>query len=637
MPLITLEKAHLAYGHWALLDDTNLSLDSGERVGLIGRNGAGKSSLLQIIAGLQPLDSGVLRREPTLRIAYVPQEPPLDLEHTVFEAVSAGLGGIQHTLRDYHEVTQALSQPDADIDALLARMQRLQSELDNQNGWALQSRVDSVITRLNLPAERLVSELSGGWRKRVALAQALVAEPDLLLLDEPTNHLDLPAIEWLEGLLKDFSGSVLLITHDRRFLDNVATRIIELDRGQLTSFPGRFRDYQRKKAELLAVEAEHNAQFDKVLAQEEAWIRQGVQARRTRNEGRVRRLEQLRRERTERRERQGNVSLNLDTGQRSGQLVVELKDVQKSYGDKTVIRDFSTRILRGDRVGLLGPNGAGKTTLLKLFLGELKPDSGTVRLGTKLQIAYFDQLREQLDPEATLIDTVSPASDFIEIGNERRHVIGYLGEFLFPPERARSPVKALSGGERNRLLLARLFTQPANVLVLDEPTNDLDLETLEMLENLLTDYQGTLFLVSHDREFLENTVTQIIAFEGDGRIEEYAGGYDDWARAHAAKTAAAKAAPAPTVQKPAASPIPKPANSPSRLSFKEKKELEELPARIEQLEARQRSIGEELGNPVIYKDDPKKAATLQAEAESIGRELESAYARWEELEAKQSG
>lgn len=636
MPLITLEKAHLAYGHWALLDDTNLSLDSGERVGLIGRNGAGKSSLLQIIAGLQPLDSGVLRREPTLRIAYVPQEPPLDLEHTVFEAVSAGLGGIQHTLRDYHEVTQALSQPDADIDALLARMQRLQSELDNQNGWALQSRVDSVITRLNLPAERLVSELSGGWRKRVALAQALVAEPDLLLLDEPTNHLDLPAIEWLEGLLKDFSGSVLLITHDRRFLDNVATRIIELDRGQLTSFPGRFRDYQRKKAELLAVEAEHNAQFDKVLAQEEAWIRQGVQARRTRNEGRVRRLEQLRRERSERRERQGNVSLNLDTGQRSGQLVVELKDVQKFYGDKPVIRDFSTRILRGDRVGLLGPNGAGKTTLLKLFLGDLKPDSGTVRLGTKLQIAYFDQLREQLDPEATLIDTVSPASDFIEIGNERRHVIGYLGEFLFPPERARSPVKALSGGERNRLLLARLFTQPANVLVLDEPTNDLDLETLEMLENLLTDYQGTLFLVSHDREFLENTVTQIIAFEGDGRIEEYAGGYDDWARAHAAKTTAAKAAPAPTVQKSAASPAPKPANSPPKLSFKEKKELEELPARIEQLETRQRSIGEELGNATIYKDAPQKATALQAEAENIGRELENAYVRWEELEARQS-
>ncbi|MEW5791373.1 MAG: ATP-binding cassette domain-containing protein [Pseudomonadota bacterium] len=633
MPLITLEKASLAYGHWALLDQAEFSLEPGERVGLIGRNGAGKSSLLQVLAGLQPLDAGLARRDNAVRLAYVPQEPPLDLEHSVFEAVAEGLGPLRQTLLEYHAVTHALSEPGAEVEQLLQRLQRLQGRLDAENGWAVQNRVETVISRLELPADKRVAELSGGWRKRVALAQALVAEPDVLLLDEPTNHLDLPAIEWLEGFLKEFPGSVLLITHDRRFLDNVATRIVELDRGVLTSFPGSFADYQRKKAELLAVEATQNALFDKFLAQEEAWIRQGIQARRTRNEGRVRRLEQLRRERVQRRERLGNVNLQLDTGERSGQLVAELSHVRKSFGDKVVIRDFSTRIMRGDRIGLIGPNGAGKTTLLKLILGELQPDGGSIRLGTRLQVAYFDQLREQLDPEATLIDTVSPGSDFVEIGGERRHVIGYLGEFLFPPERARAPVKTLSGGERNRLLLARLFTQPANVLVLDEPTNDLDLETLELLEGLLAEYEGTLFLVSHDRQFLENVVTQIIAFEGDGVLTEYAGGYDDWARAQAARAAAApKAAPPPAASKPA--PAAAGSGGKPKLSFKEKRELDELPGRIEALEARQHEIAGQLADPALYRSAPERAQALQQEAAALGQDLERAYARWEELEAK---
>ncbi|MFZ5660665.1 MAG: ATP-binding cassette domain-containing protein [Pseudomonadota bacterium] len=633
MPLITLEKASLAYGHWALLDQAEFSLEPGERVGLIGRNGAGKSSLLQVLAGIQPLDAGLARRDNAVRLAYVPQEPPLDLEHSVFEAVAEGLGPLRQTLLEYHAVTHALSEPGAEVEQLLQRLQRLQGRLDAENGWAVQNRVETVISRLELPADKRVAELSGGWRKRVALAQALVAEPDVLLLDEPTNHLDLPAIEWLEGFLKEFPGSVLLITHDRRFLDNVATRIVELDRGVLTSFPGSFADYQRKKAELLAVEATQNALFDKFLAQEEAWIRQGIQARRTRNEGRVRRLEQLRRERVQRRERLGNVNLQLDTGERSGQLVAELSHVRKSFGDKVVIRDFSTRIMRGDRIGLIGPNGAGKTTLLKLILGELQPDGGSIRLGTRLQVAYFDQLREQLDPEATLIDTVSPGSDFVEIGGERRHVIGYLGEFLFPPERARTPVKTLSGGERNRLLLARLFTQPANVLVLDEPTNDLDLETLELLEGLLAEYAGTLFLVSHDRQFLENVVTQIIAFEGDGVLTEYAGGYDDWARAQAARAAAApKAAPPPAAPKPA--PAAAGSGGKPKLSFKEKRELDELPGRIEALEARQHEIAGQLADPALYRSAPERAQALQQEAAALGQDLERAYARWEELEAK---
>jgi len=632
MPYITLENASLAYGLTPLLDHADFLLDPGERVGLIGRNGTGKSSLLKVIAGESKLDDGTVWRAPGVRLAYVPQEPPLDPEHTVFEAVSEGLGNLRQVLIDYHAVSHAMGEPGADTSALLERMQHLQHELEAQDGWQVQARVETVLSRLSLPADTPVSTLSGGWRKRVALARALVAAPEILLMDEPTNHLDLEAIEWLENMLLDFKGALLFITHDRRFLDRLATRIVELDRGHLTEFKGNFSAYQIKKAELLEVEATHAAKFDKVLAQEEAWIRQGIKARRTRNEGRVRRLERLRLERAARRERQGNVKLALDAGERSGKLVAELTHVSKSFGERVIIRDFSTRILRGDRIGLLGPNGAGKSTLLKLILGELEADSGDIKRGTNLNIAYFDQMREQLNEEATLADTISPGSDFVEIGNERKHVISYLEDFLFPPQRARAPVKSLSGGERNRLLLARLFARPANVLVLDEPTNDLDIDTLELLEELLQDFGGTLFLVSHDRAFLENTVTQVIAFEGHGQLTEFGGGYDDWRRFSEQRAAEA------TAEKPKAAPPPKPATPPkpaqTKLSFKETHELAALPDKIETLETEQNALNAELADPDIYRNDPQRVKILQARVTAIDAELEQAMLRWEELESR---
>ncbi|MBC7756193.1 MAG: ATP-binding cassette domain-containing protein [Bdellovibrio sp.] len=629
MPFITLDNASLAFGHHALLDHAAFQLDAGERVGLIGRNGAGKSSLLKAIAGTIKLDDGVVWRASNARIVYVPQEPELDTTHTVFEAVAEGLGNLQQIIIDYHQVTHDVGMPDADIEHLMEKMQHLQHELDVQNGWAAQSRVETVLTRLNLEADALVSTLSGGWRKRVALGRALVAQPEVLLLDEPTNHLDLEAIEWLEDLLLNFQGSVLFITHDRRFLNRLATRITELDRGILTDFVGNFADYQIKKEELVAVEETHAAKFDKVLAQEEVWIRQGIKARRTRNEGRVRRLEALRLERAARRERQGNVKLNVDAGERSGKLVAELDNVTKGYGGRTLINGFSTRILRGDKIGLLGPNGIGKTTLLKLILGDIEADSGSVERGTKINVAYFDQMREQLDEEATLADTISPGSDFVEIGNERKHVISYLEDFLFPPQRSRSPVKSLSGGERNRLLLARLFARPANVLVLDEPTNDLDIDTLELLESLLQEFTGTLFLVSHDRAFLENTVTQVIAFEGNGVLTEFGGGYDDWQRFTQQRLTdlaqVTKANPKPVAAKSA----PKPS---SKLSFKEQKELEEIPAKIEQLETERANINQQLADVEIYKSQPEKVKNLQNRLIEIEGLLESHLARWETLD-----
>ncbi|MGB7815598.1 MAG: ATP-binding cassette domain-containing protein [Methylotenera sp.] len=636
MPYITLDNACLAFGHHALLDHAAFQLDAGERVGLIGRNGAGKSSLLKAIAGTIKLDEGAVWRASNARVVYVPQEPELDTTHTVFEAVAEGLGALQQTIIDYHQVTHDMGMPDADIDALMTKMQHLQHDLDVQNGWAAQSRVETVLSRLNLDADALVSTLSGGWRKRVALGRALVAEPEVLLLDEPTNHLDLEAIEWLEDLLLGFNGSVLFITHDRRFLDKLATRITELDRGILTDFVGNFTQYQAKKEELLAVEETHAAKFDKYLAQEEVWIRQGIKARRTRNEGRVRRLESLRLERAARRERQGNVKLNLDAGERSGKLVAELENVSKSYGDKILIKNFSTRILRGDKIGLLGPNGIGKTTLLKLILGDIEPDSGTIQRGTKINVAYFDQMREQLDEEATLADTISPGSDFVEIGNERKHVISYLEDFLFPPQRSRSPVKSLSGGERNRLLLARLFARPANVLVLDEPTNDLDIDTLELLESLLQEFSGTLFLVSHDRAFLENTVTQVIAFEGNGVLTEFGGGYDDWQRftqqrLEDKKSESAQIAKSTPKENPPANQV----KSLSKLSFKEQKELGEIPAKIEQLEAEQANIHTQLADGELYKTQPEHVKTLQSRLIEIDSLLESHLARWEALDLKQ--
>ena len=653
MPYITLDNACLAFGHHALLDHAAFQLDAGERVGLIGRNGAGKSSLLKAIAGTIKLDDGTVWRAPNARVVYVPQEPELDTAHTIFEAVAEGLGNLQQILIDYHQVTHDMSMPDTDMDALMAKMQHLQHELDAQNGWAAQSRVETVLSRLKLDADALVSTLSGGWRKRVALGRALVAEPEVLLLDEPTNHLDLEAIEWLEDLLLGFKGSVLFITHDRRFLDKLATRITELDRGKLTDFVGNFSQYQVKKEELLAVEETHAAKFDKVLAQEEVWIRQGIKARRTRNEGRVRRLEALRLERAARRERQGNVKLHLDAGERSGKLVAELENVSKSYGDKVLIKNFSTRILRGDKIGLLGPNGIGKTTLLKLILGELEPhlnerNPGKITRGTKIHVAYFDQMREQLNEEATLADTISPGSDFVEIGNERKHVISYLEDFLFPPQRSRSPVKSLSGGERNRLLLARLFARPANVLVLDEPTNDLDIDTLELLESLLQDFSGTLFLVSHDRAFLENTVTQVIAFEGNGVLTEFGGGYDDWQRFSASKNQKASVpikTPAPIKSPTPEANIHAPSGAsksdskpekPAKLSFKEQKELDEIPEKIEQLEAEQVDINHQLTNVTLYKTQPERVKTLQARLLEIDSLLESHLTRWELLEARKS-
>ncbi|GAB1232912.1 ATP-binding cassette domain-containing protein [Ferrigenium sp. UT4] len=630
MPYITLDKASLAFGHVALLDHVDFQLDEGERVGLIGRNGGGKSSLLKVLAGQASLDDGLLWRAPTARIGYVSQEPVLDAGATVFDEVARGLGELQKIISAYHHLSHQLGEPGADYDTLLEEMQPLQTALEAQNGWAVQARIETAIQRLELDPEALIGTLSGGVRKRVALAQALVAEPEVLILDEPTNHLDFASIEWLEGLLRDFRGSVLLVTHDRRFLDNVATRIVELDRGKLASFPGNFAAYQKIKERMLADEAVVNAKFDKVLAQEEAWIRQGVKARRTRNEGRVLRLEQLRRERAARREKLGKVEMNLDTGDRSGKLVAELTHVSKSFGDRKIIADFSCRIQRGDKIGLLGPNGTGKSTLLKIILGELAPDSGTVKLGTKLSVAYFDQLRAQLDDNATLADTISQGSDFIEIDGAKKHVISYLGDFLFAPERARSPVKSCSGGERNRLLLARLFTRPSNVLVLDEPTNDLDIETLELLEEMLARYDGTLFLVSHDRAFLDNVVTQVIAFEGDGKLMEYVGGYEDWVRVKQFEAKNRVAAPAPI--KAAAKPAEIKPKAASKLSFKEQKELDEIPRNIEALEREQEAIAAALGAAALFRDNPVHARALQQRASEIEDLLLQLMARWEALE-----
>lgn len=634
MPLITLEKACLAFGHHALLDQVNLQLDPGERVGLIGRNGGGKSSLLRALSSEIKLDDGKLWCAPNLKLAYVSQEPLLDPDNTVYQEVSKGLGNISQILIDYHAVSHALSDGADNTDELLIRLQELQGELETRDGWSVQAKIETAIDKLNLPTDTRIAHLSGGLKKRVALARALVISPDVLLLDEPTNHLDFASIEWLEELLQDFPGSVLFITHDRRFLDNVATRIIELDRGNLETFSGKFVDYQRRKAEMLEVEATHNQKFDKVLAQEEVWIRKGIQARRTRNEGRVRQLEALRLERAARRDKAGKVNIAVDAGEQSGKLVAELENISKSYGDKPIIKNFSCRIMRGDRVGLLGPNGAGKSTLLKLILGELQPDTGTVQQGTKLSVAYFDQMREQLNEEMTLTDTISQGSDFVEINGKRKHVISYLEDFLFAPQRARSPVKTLSGGERNRLLLARLFTRPANVLVLDEPTNDLDIETLELLEVLLQEYTGTLFLVSHDREFLDNVVTQVITFEGNGVLCEYIGGYEDWVRTKSVGKGAVafQQSDNPLVKTHKA----KSSIKTRKLSYQETRELGALPEKIAALEREQANITLRMNDSSIYRDHPDEAKALQVRFSVIDKELLDCLTKWEELESKQA-
>ncbi|HET6719406.1 MAG TPA: ATP-binding cassette domain-containing protein, partial [Rhodocyclaceae bacterium] len=611
MPLISVSGACLAFGHVPLLDKADFQLDPKERVALIGRNGTGKSSLLKAIAGQAALDDGKVWVAPSSRVAYVAQEPVLDPAHTVFEAVVAGMGESARLVAAYHAVAHRLAHPaeDEDFEVLLNDLHELQMKLEALGAWQLASDAERVIEQFGLDPDAIVGTLSGGQKKRLSLAAALAISPDVLLLDEPTNHLDIAAIRWLEDLLIDASNqrgvAMVFITHDRRFLDRVATRIVELDRGDLASFPGNFSTYQLRKEEMLRDESLANARFDKLLKEEEVWIRKGVEARRTRAMYRVQRLDELRLQRAARREQQGKANLRLETGDKSGQLVAELENVSKSFGDKTVIRDFSCRILRGDRVGVIGPNGAGKTTLLKLILGELEPDSGTVRRGTKQQIAYFDQFREVLDPEAALSDVISPGSDFVEIGGQKQHVIGYLGDFLFAPQRARSPVKSLSGGERNRLLLARLFARPANVLVLDEPTNDLDIETLELLEQLLDQYPGTIFLVSHDRAFLDNVVTQVIAYDNSdanglsGQWVENVGGFDDWERVRSERAARATATAQADArsQKNAANAAGKsnpPANEAtavkSKLSFKDQRELEALPGQIAALESEQAGL-----------------------------------------------
>ncbi|MGZ5048994.1 MAG: ATP-binding cassette domain-containing protein [Usitatibacter sp.] len=621
MPLLQLSEISLAYGHVPLLDHADLVIEPGERIGLIGRNGTGKSSLLRIIAGEAKADDGKIFMEPGLKLAMVPQEPSFAAGQSVFEAVAEGVGELTRLLVDYHAAAH---------DGAMDRMQHLQEELEAKNGWSVEHRIEATLSRLVLPADARVSDLSGGLKKRVALARALVMEPQLLILDEPTNHLDVTAIEWLEEALVAFPAAVLFVTHDRRFLDRVAQRIVELDRGRLQSYPGNFTEYEKRKADMLAIEAVVNRKFDKELAKEESWIRQGVEARRTRNEGRVRRLEALRLERAARRERVGKVELAVAQGERSGRLVAELEHVSKRYGEKIVVEDFSTRVMRGDKIGLIGANGTGKTTLLKLILGEIEPDAGTVRLGTKVAVAYFDQFRATLDEEATLSDTVAPGSDFVELEGGRKHIISYLADFLFPPERARALVKSLSGGERNRLLLARLFSRPANVLVLDEPTNDLDIETLELLEALLQEYTGTLFLVSHDRAFLDNVVTQTIAHEGGGRWKEYAGGYTDWQRARkaAAREPSATDAPKPAAVEAAAS------RRKVKLTYKETRELEEIPARLQSLEQEQEALAAKLADPAIYQDRSLDVKALNARAEAIEADLTRLLARWEELEAR---
>jgi ATP-binding cassette subfamily F protein uup len=626
MSLIQLDNVSLAYGHVPLLDHAQLQIEPGERICLVGRNGAGKSTLMHVLRGAVTPDDGSVWRQAGLRMAYLSQEVPTDETHSVFEVVTAGLAEVGQLLAAYHQAVVAVSEDSS--AAAMDRLAKLQQQLEAADGWRLEQRVEEVITRLELPADRLLSELSGGFKRRVLLAQALVTDPELLLLDEPTNHLDIDGIRWLEEFLLNWNGSLLFITHDRAFLQRLATRILELDRGNLSSWPGDYGHYLRKKAELAEQEATQNAKFDKVLAQEEAWIRQGIKARRTRNEGRVRALEALRRERAQRRERQGKVKMELEQGDTSGKLVVEVENASVSYEGRFVIRDFSTRIQRGDRIGIIGPNGAGKTTLLRLLLGELTPDSGSVRLGTKLQVAYFDQQRAQLDPDKTVLDNLNYGSDTVTINGKPRHVMGYLQDFLFAPQRVRSPVSSLSGGERNRLMLARLFTQPANLLVMDEPTNDLDVETLELLEELLAEYSGTLLLVSHDRAFLDNVVTSTLVFEGDGRIGEYVGGYADWLRQRAVAKPEAKPAAPKQVPAKAAEPAKR-----RKLSYKEQRELETLPDRIEALETEQQALQAQISQPSFYQQDNETVSATLARCEELEQELEQCLERWEALES----
>ena len=626
MPLLSLQKIGLAFGHLPLFEEADLQIEPGERIALIGRNGAGKSSLLRVLSGEQPPDSGTIWREPGLRVSRLAQDVPAAGDRTVFGEVASGLGELGSLVSDYHQAAVRVSETHGAAD--MERLGGLQHRLEERDGWRLEQKVEHIVSRLSLPAERRMDQLSGGWRRRALLGRALVSEPHLLLLDEPTNHLDIDAIRWLEEYLQGYPGAILFVTHDRAFLTAIATRIVELDRGRFTSWPGSYANYLQKKEAALDAEARELGRLDKKLLKEEAWLRQGVKARRTRNEGRVRALMALRAERAAYRAQPGTVRLAVDDGQGSGKLVFEAEQVWKSFDGRVVIRDYSQRILRGDRVGLIGPNGSGKTTLLRLLLGEVAPDSGEVRHGARLQVAYFDQQREQLDPDATLADSVNEGNTTVIVNGQPRHVVGYLADFLFPRERVQSPVRSLSGGERNRLMLARLFARPANVLVLDEPTNDLDIETLELLEELLGSFDGTVLLVSHDRAFLDNIVTSTVAFEGDGRVREYVGGWEDYVRQSAGPQVrgsggAGAAAPADTRPR-----------EKRKLSYNEQREFEALPARIETLEVEQRDLTAEMEAPGFYKSGGDRISVVMARLAGVGEELETLLARWLELDER---
>jgi ATP-binding cassette subfamily F protein uup len=614
--LLNARQLDLHVGTHAILDQAELVIEPRERVCLVGRNGAGKSTLLKVIAGTVEPDSGEVDRSNAPVIATLPQEVPDGLTGTVYDVVALGLGDAGRLVAEYHDIL--VNEPEN-----LDRMARVQQAIEAVDGWTLSSRVEATLSRLSLDGDRPFAALSGGLKRRVLLAQALVCEPDLLLLDEPTNHLDIDSIRWLEEFLLGWDGTLLFITHDRAFLKRLATRIIELDRGRLTSWPGSYDDYLRRKAEALEAEAQQNALFDKKLAQEETWIRQGIKARRTRNEGRVRALKALRAEYQQRRTVQGTAKIAVEEAERSGKLVTEVTDLRYAFGDLCIVDGLTTTILRGDKIGVLGPNGVGKTTLLRLMLGQLQPDAGTVELGTKLEIAVFDQLRDQLDPTKTVVDHIGDGKETVTIGGKEKHVISYLADFLFPPDRARSPVRVLSGGERSRLMLARLFSRPSNLMILDEPTNDLDVETLELLEERLIEYAGTVIVVSHDRAFVDNVVTRTLAFEGGGRVGDYVGGYEDWLRQRVSPK------PRPAKSSAQSGAAKKPAAGPKR-SYKVQKELDELPARIETLERRQAELAQELQQ--AYESAPERVGALQSETDQVSSDLVAAYARWEALE-----
>ena len=641
MPLLILDSVALAFGHLPLFENASLQIEAGERIALIGRNGSGKSSLLKVVAGEVPPDAGSVWRTPGLRVSRLDQDVPLTGTRTVFEEISSGLGELGALVSKYHEAAVTVAETTAFDEAqaggavhdrALEVLGQLQHQLEEHDGWSLEQKVELVISRLSLPADRKVGELSGGWRRRALLGKALVSQPDVLLLDEPTNHLDIDAIRWLEEYLSTFAGALLFVTHDRAFLSNLATRIVELDRGTLTSWPGSYATYLEKKAAALENEARDLERLDKKLAQEEAWLRQGVKARRTRNEGRVKALFELRARRAAHREQSGNVRMAIDVAESSGKLVFEAEGVSKTLGGVPIIRNYSQRIVRGDRIGLIGPNGSGKTTLLRLLVGELEPDEGSVKQGARLQIAYYDQQREQLDPDRSVADSVNEGNTTVSPNGQPRHIIGYLGDFLFPRERAMSPVKSLSGGERNRLLLARLFAKPANVLVLDEPTNDLDIETLELLEELIGDFDGTVLLVSHDRAFLDNIVTSTLAFEGEGRVVEYVGGYADYLRQTRPPSLASPSIPKTKLQTPNAQGSEE--RGRKKLSYNETREFEALPTRIEALETEISALRAKAESADFYKAGAERIREVLARIELASKELETALARWMELEER---